>query len=174
MQAGRCLTLRVVTSNCGSVQLAERTITDDLEYLIQRTVNSRRADYAVVTGVQIHSWGTMYGDATPNLEFVCPSTIYAVVAGEKTYLDLAKVPMLSPRQIRALSASAAPAVGEPEVHEHSLQHSSASSHDAGPAGVPFKPLWSWAASDTACTCVYKHTSRQPYSSQATPGFSVVY
>ncbi len=33
--------------------MAERTITDDLEYLIQHTVDRSKADYAVVTGVQV-------------------------------------------------------------------------------------------------------------------------
>jgi Limiting CO2-inducible proteins B/C beta carbonyic anhydrases len=33
--------------------VAERTITDDLEYLISHTVDPRKADYAVVTGIQV-------------------------------------------------------------------------------------------------------------------------
>ena len=35
------------------LQVAERTITDDLEYLIRHTVDPSKADYAVVTGVQV-------------------------------------------------------------------------------------------------------------------------
>ena len=38
-------------------QVAERTITDDLEYLIRHTVDSSKADYAVVTGVQVRNLG---------------------------------------------------------------------------------------------------------------------
>lgn len=41
------------------MQVAERTITDDLEYLIQQSVDPTKADYAVVTGVQIHNWWAM-------------------------------------------------------------------------------------------------------------------
>lgn len=33
--------------------LAERTISDDLEYLVVRAVDTSKADYAVVTGVQV-------------------------------------------------------------------------------------------------------------------------
>jgi hypothetical protein len=35
--------------------VAERVITDDLEYLIEKCVDIEKADYAVVTGVQIHN-----------------------------------------------------------------------------------------------------------------------
>jgi Limiting CO2-inducible proteins B/C beta carbonyic anhydrases len=36
--------------------VAERTITSDLEGLIKAAVDTQKADYAVVTGVQIHNW----------------------------------------------------------------------------------------------------------------------
>jgi hypothetical protein len=84
-------------------QVAERTIMDDLEHLIAKTVDPKRADYAVISGVQIHSWGRSFDDETPNLEFIAPATVYCVVAGERTYLDLRTIPSLTPRQIRALS-----------------------------------------------------------------------
>jgi hypothetical protein len=51
-------------------KVAERTISDDLEYLISKTVDTNKADYAVVTGVQIHNWGTNFEDNSPNMEFV--------------------------------------------------------------------------------------------------------
>ena len=36
------------------VQIAERTILDDLEYLISQTITSpSQADYAVISGVQV-------------------------------------------------------------------------------------------------------------------------
>ena len=38
-------------------RVAERTITSDLEFLIAKAVDPAKADYAVVTGVQIHNWG---------------------------------------------------------------------------------------------------------------------
>lgn len=88
-------------------QIAERTIHDDMEYLIKRTVDPKKADYVVVSGVQIHSWGVKFDDPTPNLEFIAPSTVYCVVAGERTNLDLFTIPSLTPRQISVLAASGA-------------------------------------------------------------------
>ena len=68
-------------------------ITNDLEYLIEKAVNTANADYAVVTGVQIHNWASdLEGDA-PSMEFVAPSKVYAVVNGVKVHLDLGKVPV---------------------------------------------------------------------------------
>ncbi|GIL77001.1 hypothetical protein Vretimale_3273 [Volvox reticuliferus] len=88
----------------GLTQVAERTITDDLEYLIEKAVDPATADYAVITGVQIHNWGKELsegGDAS--IEFVAPAKAYTVVNGLKTYIDLPQVPALSPRQIQAMS-----------------------------------------------------------------------
>lgn len=37
------------------MQIAEQTILDDLEYLISHTITSpAQADYAVISGVQVH------------------------------------------------------------------------------------------------------------------------
>lgn len=52
-----------------------------------------KADYAVVTGVQIHNWGAEFDDSSPNLEFVAPASVYVVVNGERTYLDLQTIPV---------------------------------------------------------------------------------
>lgn len=87
-------------------KVAERTITDDLEYLISHTVDPRKADYAVVTGIQIHNWGEKFDDDSPNLEFVAPASVYVVVNGEKTHLDLGAMPSLTPRQVSILAAHA--------------------------------------------------------------------
>lgn len=54
-------------------------------------------------GVQIHSWGKLYDDESPNLEFVQPCMVYTVVNGQKTALDLSKIPALTPRQIKELT-----------------------------------------------------------------------
>ncbi len=56
-------------------------------------------------GVQIHSWGKLYDDESPNLEFVQPCMVYTVVNGEKTGLDLGKIPALTPRQIKELASA---------------------------------------------------------------------
>ncbi|KAL4439983.1 hypothetical protein ABPG75_002984 [Micractinium tetrahymenae] len=83
-------------------KVAERTISDDLEFLISKTVDITRADYAVITGVQIHNWAHNFEDDSPNMEFVAPTSAYVVVNGVKTHLDLSAVPPLTPRQIRLL------------------------------------------------------------------------
>lgn len=57
--------------------------------------------------LQIHSWGQSFDNQSPNLEFIAPSTVYTVVAGERTYLNLSSIPQLTPRQIRVLSSPAA-------------------------------------------------------------------
>lgn len=84
-------------------KVAERAISSDLEFLISKAVDPEKADYAVVTGVQIHSWGKLYDDESPNLEFVQPCMVYTVVNGQKTALDLSKIPALTPRQIKELA-----------------------------------------------------------------------
>jgi len=39
----------------------------------------------------------------PSLEFVSAGKSYVVINGQKTYLDIAQVPSLSPRQLRLLA-----------------------------------------------------------------------
>jgi hypothetical protein len=98
-------------------EAAERTITDDLEYLIGKTVDTSKADYAVVTGIQIHNWASDLTKGLPSMEFVAPSKAYVVVNGNKVDLDLSKVPSMSPRQIKLLSAASM------DSHLDDLQHS---------------------------------------------------
>lgn len=77
----------------------------DLEYLISKAVNPKQADYAVVTGVQVHNWASNLEDVRiPSMEFVAPARAYVVVNGEKIDLDLQQVPALSPRQLQLLAA----------------------------------------------------------------------
>ncbi|GFR49404.1 hypothetical protein Agub_g11456, partial [Astrephomene gubernaculifera] len=88
----------------GLTQVAERTITDDLEYLIEKAVDPALADYAVITGVHIHNWGKqLTEDGDTSIEFVAPAKAYTVVNGLKTYIDLPQVPALSPRQIKTMA-----------------------------------------------------------------------
>ena len=65
----------------------------------------RFSNYCCNAGVQIHSWGKAWGDDTPNLEYVQPCVVYTVVNGEKTALDMNKIPALTPRQIKELAAA---------------------------------------------------------------------
>jgi len=92
--------------------VAEHMITDDLEYLIEKAVDPKKADYAVVAGVQIHNWSTDFDDASPNLEWVAPSKLYVVVNGETTYLDISKIPSLTPRQLQLLASASMGALPE--------------------------------------------------------------
>ena len=59
----------------------------------------------MITGVQIHNWAYDFEDESPNLEFVAPTSAYVVVNGQKTHIDLAAMPPLTPRQIRMLHGS---------------------------------------------------------------------
>eukprot|EP00878_Enallax_costatus_P000335 GHUV01000414.1.p1 GENE.GHUV01000414.1~~GHUV01000414.1.p1 ORF type:complete len:449 (+),score=146.99 GHUV01000414.1:109-1455(+) len=86
-------------------KVAERVITTDLEYLISKAVNPKQADYAVVTGVQVHNWASdLEDERIPSMEFVAPARAYVVINGEKIDLDLQQVPALSPRQLQLLAA----------------------------------------------------------------------
>jgi hypothetical protein len=85
---------------------SERFITSDLEFLIEKAVDPVKADYAVFTGVQIHNWASDLNNSAgvvPSLEFVSAGKSYVVINGQKTYLDIAQVPSLSPRQLRLLA-----------------------------------------------------------------------
>lgn len=68
-------------------QFAERVITADLEALIRNTVDISMADYAVVTGVQVHSWPKP-GTGEPLLEFVAPRVAYTVCGGVRREMNL--------------------------------------------------------------------------------------
>lgn len=49
-----------------------------------------------LSGVQIHNWGLELDDKSPNLEFVAPCSIYVVIRGERTYLDITSIPVRGP------------------------------------------------------------------------------
>ncbi|KAJ9511326.1 hypothetical protein QJQ45_029740 [Haematococcus lacustris] len=85
--------------------LAERTITNDIEYLIEKAVDFKKANIAVVTGVQIHNWATELDarSGVPSLEFVAPAKVFVVVDGRKTFIDLSRVPTMSPRQLQLMA-----------------------------------------------------------------------
>ena len=74
-------------------KVAERTITDDLECLIEKAVDVRKADFAVVTGVEIHNWAPELGSGVPSLEFVAPAKVYTCVNGEYNYIDIMDIPV---------------------------------------------------------------------------------
>jgi hypothetical protein len=83
---------------------AERAISEDLEELIGKAVNKNVADYAVVTGVQIHNWHCPNKEAgAPNLEFVYPVQVYTMVNGVKTVHNLADIAPVTPRMTKLLA-----------------------------------------------------------------------
>ena len=55
-------------------------ILEDLQRMIQLTVDTSRSDYAVMTGIQIHG--------PEEKTFVCPSVMYVVVNGKRQELAL--------------------------------------------------------------------------------------
>ena len=83
-----------------------RYSTQDLEYLISKAVDPTKADYAIVTGIQIHNWGVEFEGDEPNIEFIAPTTVSVIVNGERSDLDLTKMPSLSPRMVKMLSTAA--------------------------------------------------------------------
>lgn len=81
-------------------------ILQDLEYLISKAVDTSKADYAVITGVQVHNWAyDLEDERVPSMEFVAPARAYVVTNGEKVDLDLQQVPALAPRMIDLLAAA---------------------------------------------------------------------
>jgi hypothetical protein len=85
------------------VQIANRVITRDLEALIAKAVSTDKADYAVITGVQVHSWPNPE-TGHPAIEYVMPSTGYVVVNNTKSELNLSSLPPMTPRQMAILAA----------------------------------------------------------------------
>ncbi|KAJ9519299.1 hypothetical protein QJQ45_023098, partial [Haematococcus lacustris] len=98
-------------------QVAERTITNDLMFLIEKMVDPAKANYAVVTGVQIHNWAAELSASSgvPSLEFVAPTDVLVMRHGTKFHINLAKVPTMSPRQLR-LFANASTSDEERDVN----------------------------------------------------------
>ncbi|CAI7930844.1 unnamed protein product [Closterium sp. NIES-54] len=70
---------------------ALQAINDDLEKLISLTVDPATADYAVITGVQIHSGNQIQGEpfrTERTCDYIAPHQMYAVVRGKRYDLQL--------------------------------------------------------------------------------------
>jgi hypothetical protein len=99
-------------------KVAERTITADLEKLIGKAVDPRKADYAVITGVQVHNWAVNLDDPNSySMEFVAPSSCYCVVNGVATHLDLSQIPQVTPRMLNLLASSSLNGASGHSFHE---------------------------------------------------------
>jgi len=60
--------------------LTHKAIKEDLERLVKQTVDPEKADYAVLTGIQVHSPG--------GASYIWEGEMYTVISGEKTPLVL--------------------------------------------------------------------------------------
>jgi hypothetical protein len=80
-------------------RLADRVIRSDLDKLIQKTVDVSKADYAVVTGIQIHSTTATNRTWHPNLEFISPTSMYVVKDGVRHDMDVLAIDPPTPRQL---------------------------------------------------------------------------
>lgn len=76
----RKLTYGQVPSLVDLTKIAQTTILEDLERMINYTVDTTRNHYAVLTGIQIHG--------PEEKTFVCPSVMYVVVNGKRQELAL--------------------------------------------------------------------------------------
>ncbi|WP_141266680.1 hypothetical protein [Thermodesulfovibrio sp. Kuro-1] len=56
-----------------------KVIVEDLENIIEKVVDSKKADYAVISGIQIHG---------PEENYIVPDEAYVVVDGEKKKLEI--------------------------------------------------------------------------------------
>ena len=67
--------------------------------LINETVDTSKADYAVVTGIQIHSTTANNRTWHPALEFIAPTSMYVVKDGVRNDLDVLSIDPPTPRQL---------------------------------------------------------------------------
>lgn len=95
---------KIQTINLATLtQFAEQRITNDLEQLIQQTVDTKKADYAVMTGIQIHYWTDP--DKYYRNEYIAPGKSYAVIDNQRIPLDIQHTIPLSKRQLDTLYPS---------------------------------------------------------------------
>jgi len=80
-------------------RLADRVIRRDLDKLIEKTVDVSKADYAVVTGIQIHSTTATNRTWHPALEFISPTSMYVVKDGVRNDMDVLSIDPPTPRQL---------------------------------------------------------------------------
>ena len=81
-------------------QIAEETITRDLEQLVEKNVDKDKADYAIVTGIQIHNWNDP--NQTSDSEYIYPSKLYVVKNKQTIPIDIHSIPRLADRQLKML------------------------------------------------------------------------
>lgn len=78
---------------------ANKVFTSDLEKLVKEKVDPAAADYAVITGVQVHSTDVEAYEGHPAMEFIWPTSMYVVVDGARTDIDISDAAAPSPKQL---------------------------------------------------------------------------
>ena len=86
-------------------KLANKVIQSDMADLIEKTVDVEKADYAVITGIQIHSTRVANSKVWhPHLEFIAPTSMYIVKDGIKHTMDIMGIVPPTPRQLFKIGA----------------------------------------------------------------------
>ena len=86
-------------------KLANKVIQADIADLIEKTVDPEKADYAVITGIQIHSTRVANSKVWhPHLEFIAPTSMYIVKDGIKHTMDIMGIDPPTPRQLFKIGA----------------------------------------------------------------------
>jgi hypothetical protein len=86
-------------------KLANKVIQGDVADLIDKTVDIEKADYAVITGIQIHSTRVANSKVWhPHLEFISPTSMFIVKDGIKHTMDIMGIDPPTPRQLFKINA----------------------------------------------------------------------
>jgi len=86
-----------------TTKLCDGVIQEDFTELVRAAVDPSKADFAILTGVQIHSYGHTLDEWHPNMEYICPTSMTVVTNGQAQKIDLvAETPAPTPRQLFAM------------------------------------------------------------------------
>ena len=83
-------------------KLADTVIQKHMEELVRASVDPSKCDFAIVTGVQIHSYGHTLDEWHPNMEYVQPTRMTIVVNGQRTDVNLLEETLAHPQAALAL------------------------------------------------------------------------
>lgn len=87
-------------------KLCDAVIQQDFTELIRAAVDPNKADFAIITGVQIHNYGHTLDEWHPNMEYICPTSMKVVVNGRGVDINLLEETAApTPRQLFAMRGS---------------------------------------------------------------------
>lgn len=87
-------------------KLADKVIRKHMEELVRASVDPSKCDFAIITGIQIHSYGHTLDEWHPNMEYIMPSTMTVVVNGQRTDVNLVQeTPAPTARQLWKLGGA---------------------------------------------------------------------